>query len=127
MEIKNIIIVLLALAVLGFAVKQDMKLGATTNQIRLVTCTNTTSTVATTGATTILAGNSARQYVSINVASTSPAVYLNMANSTATAAGTIIQAGGRYEITQDNFYNGVIKALPVGGTAGTVYITECTE
>jgi hypothetical protein len=127
MEIKNIILILLALAVIGFAVKQDVKLGAVTNQIRLVTCTNTTSTVATSGATTILAGNSARQYVSINVASTSPAVYLNMANSTATAAGTIIQAGGRYEITQDNFYNGVIKALPVGGTAGTVYITECTE
>ena len=127
MEIKNIILVLLSLAVLGFAVKQDMKLGATTNQIRLVTCTNTTSTVATSGATTILNYNSARQYASINVASTSPAVYLNMANSTATAAGTIIQASGRYEITQNNFYNGVIKALPVGGTAGTVYITECTE
>lgn len=127
MEIKNILLVLLALAVLGFSVKQDMKLGAVTNQIRLVTCTNTTSTVATTGATTILAGNSARQYVSINVASTSPAVYLSFGNSTATESGIIVQASGRYEITQDNFYNGVIKALPVGGTAGTVYITECTE
>lgn len=127
METKYIILILLVLSVIGFYAKQDVKLGATTNQVRLITCINTTSTVATTGATTILAGNSARQYVSINVASTSPAVYLNMANSTATAAGTIIQASGRYEITQNNFYNGVIKALPVGGTAGTVYITECTE